>query len=373
MVKTQNRLVYAPNEAAFSGSYNESRPLPDKTYFDLFLYLCILNSEESILTMNKYTRQTLVVLTGLTVIWQASGQRKIASYEQYIDRYNHLAVEQEKKYHIPASIKLAQAILESDAGRAKLAREANNHFGIKCHNNWKGKKTYHDDDLRNECFRTYGSVTDSYEDHSRFLAERSRYTKLFLLNKKDYRGWAKGLQQCGYATDRAYANKLIKLIEDYELYLYDMGGKSGKKASSSKKEASKKRLKKESVQPKISSANDGERLLPRNVYKTYGLIYTIARYDDSFAQIADDLGFKTKELARYNEVREDFPLRQGDIIYLEKKKKKAEMPNLFHQVQMGESMHSISQYYGIRVKSLYKLNYKDPDYVPAEGETLKLR
>lgn len=225
--------------------------------------------------MNKYTRQTLVVLTGLTVIWQASGQRKIASYEQYIDRYNHLAVEQEKKYHIPASIKLAQAILESDAGRAKLAREANNHFGIKCHNNWKGKKTYHDDDLRNECFRTYGSVTDSYEDHSRFLAERSRYTKLFLLNKKDYRGWAKGLQQCGYATDRAYANKLIKLIEDYELYLYDMGGKSGKKASSSKKEASKKRLKKESVQPKISSANDGERLLPRNVYKTYGLIYII--------------------------------------------------------------------------------------------------
>ena len=110
MVKTQNRLVYAPNEAAFSGSYNESRPLPDKTYFDLFLYLCILNSEESILTMNKYTRQTLVVLTGLTVIWQASGQRKIASYEQYIDRYNHLAVEQEKKYHIPASIKLAQEI-----------------------------------------------------------------------------------------------------------------------------------------------------------------------------------------------------------------------------------------------------------------------
>ena len=114
-------------------------------------------------------------------------------------------------------------------------------------------------------------------------------------------------------------------------------------------------------------------MLPRNVYKTYGLIYTIARYDDSFAQIADDLGFKTKELARYNEVREDFPLRQGDIIYLEKKKKKAEMPNLFHQVQMGESMHSISQYYGIRVKSLYKLNRKDPDYVPAEGETLKLR
>lgn len=324
--------------------------------------------------MNKYTRQVLVLLTGLTVIWQASGQRKIASYEQYIDQYNHLAAEQEKKYNIPACIKLAQAIIESGAGRGKLAIEANNHFGIKCHRDWKGKKTYHDDDLRNECFRKYRSVTDSYEDHSRFLSEGSRYAKLFTLNKKDYRGWAKGLQQCGYATDRAYANKLIKLIEDYELYLYDMGGKSGNKASSSsKKKASKKKLEKESPQKKTSPANDGKRLLPRNIYKTYGLIYTIARYDDSFSQIADDLGFKTKDLARYNEVPEDFPLRQGDIIYLEKKKKKAEMPNLFHQVQIGESMHSISQYYGIRVKSLYKLNYKDPDYVPAEGETLKLR
>ena len=323
--------------------------------------------------MNKYTRQTLVLLIGLTVIWQASGQRKIASYEQYIDQYNHLAAEQEKKYNIPASIKLAQAILESGAGRARLAREANNHFGIKCHRDWKGKKAYHDDDLRNECFRRYGSVKDSYEDHSRFLSERPRYAKLFTLNKKDYRGWAKGLQQCGYATDRAYANKLIKLIEDYELYLYDMGGKSGNKASSAKKKASKKKLKKESSQKKTPPANDGKRLLPRNVYKTYGLIYTVARYDDSFAQIADDLGFKTKDLARYNEVPEDFPLRQGDIIYLEKKKKKADMPNLFHQVQIGESMHSISQYYGIRVKSLYKLNRKEPDYVPVEGETLKLR
>ena len=166
---------------------------PDQTYSDLFLYLCILNSEESILTMNKYTRQTLVLLIGLTVIWQASGQRKIASYEQYIDQYNHLAAEQEKKYNIPASIKLAQAILESGAGRARLAREANNHFGIKCHRDWKGKKAYHDDDLRNECFRRYGSVKDSYEDHSRFLSERPRYAKLFTLNKKDYRGWAKGL------------------------------------------------------------------------------------------------------------------------------------------------------------------------------------
>ncbi len=315
----------------------------------------------------------LVLLTGLTVIGQASGQRKIASYEEYIDQYNHLAAEQEKKYNIPASIKLAQAILESGAGRASLAREANNHFGIKCHSDWRGKKTYKDDDLRNECFRKYGSVTDSYEDHSRFLAERPRYAKLFTLNKKDYRGWAKGLQQCGYATDRAYANKLIKLIEDYELYLYDTGGKSGNKTSSSKKKASKKKLKKGSPQRKTPPANDGKRLLPRNVYKTYGLIYTVARYDDSFAQIADDLGFKTKELARYNEVPEDFPIRQGDIIYLEKKKKKADMPNLFHQVQIGESMHSISQYYGIRVKSLYKLNRKEPDYVPVEGETLKLR
>lgn len=316
--------------------------------------------------MNLYIRQITLALISLVMTGQAVGQRRIASYERYIDTYSNLAIQQEKKYNIPASITLAQALLESGAGLSRLAKEANNHFGIKCHKDWKGKRSYHDDDKRNECFRKYKSVIDSYEDHSLFLAKRSRYESLFRLSKTDYRGWAKGLQKCGYATNRAYANQLIKLIEDYELYVYDKAEESDRPRRFGRKEHA-------SSQQGASSRADGKRTFPRDIYKTYGLIYTIARYNDSFHRIAEDLGFKEKDLARFNEVPKNFPLRQGDIVYLEKKKKRADKPHLFHQVQIGESMHSISQYYGIRVKSIYKLNNKDGDYVPMEGETLKIR
>lgn len=153
----------------------------------------------------------------------AESQRKLTSYQKYISKYSDLAIQHQKKYRIPASITLAQGLLESGAGQSDLARRSNNHFGIKCHSDWRGGRVYHDDDLRGECFRKYKRVEDSYDDHSRFLAERSRYERLFKLNIKDYKGWAKGLQKCGYATDRAYANKLIKVIEDYELYRFDSG------------------------------------------------------------------------------------------------------------------------------------------------------
>ena len=133
----------------------------------------------------------------------------LSSYHRYIRKYKDLAIEQQHKYKIPASITLAQGLLESGAGQSDLARRSNNHFGIKCHD-WKGKRVYHNDDRRGECFRKYNKVEDSYEDHSKFLALRSRYAPLFRLKITDYKGWAKGLQKCGYATDRKYANKLIK-------------------------------------------------------------------------------------------------------------------------------------------------------------------
>ena len=167
----------------------------------------------------------------------AESQRKLTSYQKYISKYSDLAIQHQKKYRIPASITLAQGLLESGAGQSDLARRSNNHFGIKCHSDWRGGRVYHDDDLRGECFRKYKRVEDSYDDHSRFLAERSRYERLFKLNIKDYKGWAKGLQKCGYATDRAYANKLIKVIEDYELYRFD-SGKGTKKTSTKKQKSS---------------------------------------------------------------------------------------------------------------------------------------
>lgn len=278
------------------------------------------------------------------------GQRKNASYLRYIDQYSYIAVRHQNKYGIPASITLAQGILESGAGQSELARKSNNHFGIKCHSDWNGGRAYHDDDLRGECFRKYKRVEDSYDDHALFLTQRPRYSHLFSLNVKDYKGWARGLQKSGYATDRAYANKLIKMIEDYELYRYDSG--KGRKTT----------------QAQLSQTT-----VKRSVYKTHGLIYVYADDYDSFEKIAAEMGFKPKDLHKYNEVPEGFPLQKGDIVYLQKKKKKADKPHFDHVVQIGESMHSISQKYGIRLNNLYKLNKKKDDYIPEEGDVLKLR
>lgn len=285
----------------------------------------------------------------------AVSQRKLSSYQKYISQYSDLAVKHQKKYQIPASITLAQGLLESGAGQSNLAQRSNNHFGIKCHSDWRGGRVYHDDDLQGECFRKYRAVEESYDDHSRFLADRPRYAVLFKLNIKDYKGWAKGLQKCGYATDRAYANKLIKVIEDYELYRFD----------------SAKAIKRPAKKDKQQSASWGAD--KRTVYKTHGLLYIYAKENDSFDRIAQSIDFRVKDLKKYNEVPEDFPLQKGDIIYLEKKKKKADKPYYDHVVQIGESMHSISQKYGIQVKSLYKKNKKDKDYIPEEGDVLKLR
>ena len=143
-----------------------------------------------------------------------------AKYQNYFNQYKDLAIEQMLKYRIPASITLAQGVFESGAGYSDLARKCNNHFGIKCHG-WQGRKTYHDDDARNECFRAYDSPGQSYEDHSIFLVQSQRYRRLFSLKITDYKGWAHGLKACGYATNPAYAKKLIDIIELYKLDKYD--------------------------------------------------------------------------------------------------------------------------------------------------------
>lgn len=300
----------------------------------------------------KLTIRIFCLLFFIATLAEAATQRKIPSYEKYIKTYSALAIEQQKKYKIPASITLAQGLLESGAGQSDLARRSNNHFGIKCHSDWRGGRVYHDDDLRGECFRKYKRVEDSYEDHSKFL-KRSRYDQLFRLKITDYKGWARGLQKCGYATDRAYANKLIKVVEDYELYRFD----SGKEHKPTREERKQRKY------PAVKYT----------IYRTYGLLYVYAKDNDSFDQIARNLDFSVRDLKKFNEVPEDFPLQKGDIVYLEKKKKKADKPNYDHVVQIGESMHSIAQKYGIQIKSLYKMNKKHKDYIPEEGDVLKLR
>jgi hypothetical protein len=286
---------------------------------------------------------------------KVEAQYKNPHYINYIEKYHELAVSHMKTYKIPASITLAQGILESGAGRSSFVLRSNNHFGIKCQNEWTGDKVYRDDDAYNECFRRYKKVEDSFEDHSRFLTQRSRYADLFHLDITAYRLWAKGLSTCGYATDPHYAGKLIKLIEDYELYKYD----------NAKFEHAK------DVHSDVILS--GKPYQERDVYKKYGLIYIIAEADDSFEKIASDMDFAVDDLLEYNEVPEGFPLNKGDIVYLEKKKQKANKPHYDHVVQLGESMHSISQQYGIRLHNLYKINKKGEEFVPVKGDVLRLR
>lgn len=288
-----------------------------------------------------------------------TGQQKVSTYVAYIDRYGGLAVDHMEQYRIPASVTLAQGILESGAGMSELARRSNNHFGIKCHRGWNGAVVYAADDSPNDCFRSYESVEESYRDHSEFLVAGVRYRVLFDLSITDYKGWARGLQKSGYATDKAYANKLIKLIEDYELYRFD--DPKYRKGVSSREREERRRI-------EASRA-----IWEHQPYITHGLVYVIAVSGDTYSGIAREFGFDEEELLRYNEVPADFPLSEGDIVYFQKKKARADKPYLFHTVQVGESMYSISQKYGIRLRNLYRINKKSYEYVPEEGDLLKLR
>ncbi|MBS7318563.1 N-acetylmuramoyl-L-alanine amidase [Prevotella sp. P3-120] len=274
-------------------------------------------------------------------------------YQEYFDRYKDLAIEQMKKHRIPASITLAQGVLESGAGYSELARKGNNHFGIKCHG-WTGRTTYHDDDERNECFRAYDNVYDSYEDHSVFLVSSRRYSSLFRLNLKDYKGWAHGLKSCGYATNPRYAAQLIDIIQLYKLYQYDEARKYNRYNEYQTHQPT-------SLMHTIHSFN-----------KNY---YVVAKKGDTFALIGKEVGVSARKLASFNELYVGAELEEGTYVWLQKKRRNApkEYKNRAHYVRPGESMYSISQKYGIRLKYLYKLNHLPADYQLEVGDRLYLR
>lgn len=278
------------------------------------------------------------------------------AYQQYINQYKDVAIEQMLKYRIPASITLAQGLFESGAGMSELARRGNNHFGIKCHG-WPGATVYHDDDERNECFRAYDNAYESYEDHSKFLVSGQRYRGLFKLKTTDYKGWAHGLKAAGYATNPLYADKLIDIIQVYKLYYYD----------------SAKEYDKFFAQRSKDRAVNGAAL--HRIYQFNKNYYLKARQGDTFRMIGEEVGISYRKLARYNERDRNDSLDEGDIIYLKKKRKNApkDYKGRLHYIRAGESMYSISQLYGIRLKSLYKLNGLSPDYQIRVGDTLRLR
>ena len=298
----------------------------------------------------------IFITTALFLTLNSFGQmRWNQAYQQYIDQYKDIAIEQMQRYKIPASITLAQGLFESGAGKSELTLRGNNHFGIKC-NGWTGRKTYHDDDRSNECFRAYDSAYDSYEDHSIFLASNTRYRSLFNLSITDYKGWAKGLKAAGYATNPQYAHKLIEIIQLYKLYQYDNAKGYDKFMS--------QRTKDHQVQ--------GALHVIRIFNKNY---YLVARAGDTFKTIGEEVGISYRKIAKYNERDKRDRLEDGEIIWLKKKQKKApkDYKGRLHYVRAGESMYIIAQKYGIRLKNLYKMNHLSPDHQIQVGEGLRLR
>lgn len=300
-------------------------------------------------------------------------QQKI-SVEEYILTYKDVAMQKMKEYGIPASITLAQGILESGSGNSELARKANNHFGIKCHKGWKGKTFHMDDDARDECFRKYKNPDESYHDHSLFLTTRDRYTDLFRLKVTDYKGWARGLKKAGYATNPRYPQLLIKIIEENFLYEFDKGITPEYLAKRSDEPPETKIA--AGPPPETPKASAFELVeiweTGRKVYINNGVKFIFAQAGDSFSDIAADFEIYSWQLPKYNELDKKAEPKEGQMIYIEKKKRKNKNAGK-HTVKAGESMHYIAQLYGIQLRQLYKKNDMEEGSQAAAGHLLKLR
>ena len=265
--------------------------------------------------------------------------------EEYINKYQKSAINQMKKYKIPASITLAQGILESNNGNSRLATKANNHFGIKCHSSWNGKKIYADDDKKNECFRSYKNVASSFEDHSLFLTKYDRYKFLFDYKLTDYKSWAKGLKKAGYATNKKYADILIKIIEENKLYKFDNYKKSNSNYSNKKR---------------------------RNIYLHSNRIkYVKAKNDESLLDISNELDIRLWQLYRYNDIDKDYVLTEKEILFIQPKRNKSR--TYTHIVQEGETLRKISQNYGVKIKKLKKRNKFIMNSPIKSGDKIRLR
>lgn len=313
------------------------------------------------MTLQRFNKQILYLLALVSVTAYAQPLSK--TYIQYIDTYNQLAILQQNEHGIPASITLAQGLLESGAGQSKFARESNNHFGIKCHD-WTGDKVYHDDDEKGECFRKYEKVLDSYEDHSFFLKNRQRYASLFALSPTDYESWAHGLKKAGYATDPVYAFKLISLIENYELHKYDLIKLSDINIKSNKTA--------EVAENRPSIGKIGA-IQQHKLYKNNRVRCVIAEYGDTYESIADEFNISESKLLNYNDLAQSVKLNVGAVVYLKHKKNKASKEFSIHSVQEGETMYNIAQKYAIKLEKLYTLNQIPFTQSATVGQQLKLR
>lgn len=342
----------------------------------------------------------LFLLLSLLVLSKFSAQNW-ATEDQYIQKFARYAVEEMEKYKIPASITLAQGLLETGGGQSRLALEGKNHFGIKCKEDWTGKTMKHTDDAPNECFRVYDDPRQSYEDHSVFLSTRKYYANLFNLDMKDYRAWANGLKKAGYATNPRYASILIGKIEKYKLYEFDntssrevmyavlkmypnlkedrafMAQLEPEKYTRKVKtpvtvEVPYKQTSYAQQQKRVERIKSKAEVLNTILIKSHpndGLKYIIIPEDTNIQYIAKKFKISESKLIKWNELENDM-LQKNDIVFLESKNSDGNTPT--YKAEFGEDMHDIAQKFGIRLNKLYAKNRMDEGQKPSAGQLIYL-
>lgn len=333
----------------------------------------------------RYIILFLLIVANVFAFSQSTQKKKETL--DYIERYKDIAMEEMQKDKIPASITLAQGILESGNGQSKLAKQGNNHFGIKCHSDWKGKRMHQDDDAPNECFRVYDNAEDSYRDHSKFLKNGPRYKSLFELSITDYKGWAKGLKKAGYATLPTYATVLINLIETYDLQQYDQMVVSGKfkkkspkaveKPAKPVKPAKNKKIKgnaKSYAVPDLENRKAIEVTASHHYIKeNFGVEFIVTKENDNLSSLAKELKMYEYQLIKYNNLGSKRTFSEGEILYIQPKRRRAPSGYNVHVVKYGETLDDISNLYAVRLDRLYKMNGFDKTYLISVGEEIKLR
>ena len=316
---------------------------------------------------------SLIVLT-LCLGFMADGAyAQRITRQQYIDQFAKLAIQEMNEFHIPASITMAQACLESGDGNSPLASDANNHFGIKCNSSWTGPSVRQDDDARNECFRKYKTAIESFRDHSKFLTSSARYAFLFDYGIKDYKKWAYGLKKAGYATDPQYPERLLKIINDFQLNQLDEYYNSKRSYTTPEKRevaynGGNKR--------KGNLGIDNFSINPyqtRNVERRNGAKAFIAKEGDTYEQIAQEFSLKEWEIFKYNDAKKGDKLTKDAIVYLQTKRGSAPSGNDFHVMKNGETLWEVAQWYGVRLNALYRKNRMAQGEEPVAGQNISLR
>lgn len=327
--------------------------------------------------MIKKTSLLFVCVAAVNAVLMAQSPAII----QYVNTYKYLAIREMQRTGVPASIKLAQGILETQAGESDLVKRSNNHFGIKCKTGWNGNKVYHDDDERGECFRSYSSAEDSYRDHSDFLKRSQRYAFLFDLDPTDYTDWAKGLKKAGYATNPRYTQMLIKFIEDYDLQLYTLIALGKRQITDEPAMYAARSGQGPDIGANVLGQTDTgtevqEKALrlryPEEAFRINETRVIVGLAGASLLALAEQYDIRYKHLLDFNELNEDDDiLRKDQLIFLQRKRRQG--ANMFHVVKRGETLYGIAQEEGIRLGYFLAYNHLTGTEAPVTGQKLYLQ